>query len=74
MHQEYNLKSIISDTPEHTFEDSFHAKQAVFPKISGTIDTIGEFKGWPVVRLADNRIMVFGPHIVADLVEKPEAK
>ncbi len=69
MHTEYNLKALIEETPEHTFEDDFHAKQMVFPKISGSIDGIGEFKGWPVVRLADNRILVFGPHVVADLIE-----
>lgn len=69
MQQEYSLKSIIRDTPEHSFEESFRAKQLVLPKANGSIDGIGEFKGWPVVRLSDNSILVFGPHLVAELEE-----
>jgi hypothetical protein len=69
MQQEYNLKTIIQDTPDHTFEESFRAKQTILPKVSGNIDDIGDFVGWPVIRLADNSVLVFGPHIVAHLEE-----
>jgi hypothetical protein len=69
MSKNYTLKTVIKETPGHGFEDTFKALRLTLPRSSGTIDELGEFEQYPYIKLADNRVLLFGPHFVADLEE-----
>ena len=64
----YNVNGTIHEKSGHPFLAAFMVKQQIFPKVHGEINGV-EMKGWPVVRLADNRVLVFGPDCVYDLEE-----